>query len=155
MKRIGLAIVCLFVFNKISFAANNSAIQNNETIKIYVDYNQLLRGMTDFGYSKNHSNRSVRMKIFQFKRPIASNEVIKEMEKRGYRPAESSELIAFSKEYSDSFVVALGSFKTDWISDWCMVPVLRDVRILGRRFILEPYFSMWNPDWKFLAICKS
>jgi len=95
-----------------------------------------------------------KVELINFKRNISSEEAIKEMDKKGMRPANLYELLVFAeKEWNGKdWVVALGSVWRGPYGDR-YVPYLywRDERFLSLRW----YDGDWDDYWRFLAVRKS
>ncbi|MDI6734190.1 MAG: hypothetical protein QMD50_01710 [Patescibacteria group bacterium] len=95
-------------------------------------------------------------KLFHFNRYISSEDVIKEMDKEGFRPGVLAELLAFGEKEPDlqrQFpIVALGSL---WrlLSGCRCVPVL-DHGDAGRGLGLSLFELVWNGHHRFLAVRK-
>lgn len=89
-------------------------------------------------------------KIFKFDRYISSKDVIKEMAKEGYEPANLYELLQYKGE--EKWVVALGSV--------CGLRGSRHVAYLGgdaghRELRLNYLDGDWNDYYRFLGVRKS
>ncbi len=103
-------------------------------------------------------NGEVEMKIFHFNRAMESDEVIKEMEERGYRPAELPEGLAYAKVNPDEQrkypIAILGSVWQGWDGDDPRVPCLLEWH--GYRDLHLHWFGDdWDSDGRFLACRKS
>ncbi len=105
----------------------------------------------------NRPNGDVEMKIFHFNRDMGSDEAIREMEKRGYRPAELPEALAYAKANPDEQrkypILILGSVWRHWDGR-------RDFPYLwdggsGRRLSLDWFDDEWRSGCRFLACRKS
>lgn len=97
------------------------------------------------------------LELVHFNKVLTSEEVLKELDKMGYRPAELHELLSFGEKYPDiqrQFTVfALGSLWRYWNGDR-LVPYLR--RCGGGRGLDLSYFSYgWGGRCRFAAVRKS
>lgn len=93
--------------------------------------------------------RSYNYKLFHFDKTLSSKEVIKEMEKEGYIPANSTELLSWKDWNNKDWVVALGSV--------ARVGGGRGVLCLygdgsERRLLLLWFGGGWNSGFRFLAV---
>ena len=100
--------------------------------------------------------KEVALELVHFNRYInSSEEVIRELGKKGLRPATIVELLAFSAKYTDvmrqSTIAALGSV---WLSldGRRRVPSIWGGRGLGLG--LDSFESGWNGEYRFLAVRK-
>ena len=96
------------------------------------------------------------LELVHFNKVLTSEEVLKELDKMGYRPAELHELLTFGEKYPDiqrQFpVFALGSLLRLWDDDR-HVPCL--LRFGGGRDLYLRYFSVrWGEDCRFAAVRK-
>ena len=93
-------------------------------------------------------------RVFSFDRDISSEDIIKEMEKAGYRPANIYELLIWAKKnWNDqNSVVALGSIWQD-LSGYRSVPVL-DSDDAKRELDLDWFERDWDANYRFLAVRK-
>lgn len=96
-----------------------------------------------------------RMELIHFNRSIESEEVIKEMAEKGYRPATHLELIAWAEknpyEQKKHCIVALGS--STMFDDYEFVAMLgsdSDRRVLGSVWFVDG----WDSDLRFLFVRK-
>ena len=95
------------------------------------------------------------LELVHFNKALTSEEVLKELDKRGLRPAELHELLAFGEKYPDIQrqlpVIALGSVWQYWDGDR-YVPYLRD----GGERDLDLYWIDygWGEDCRFAAVRK-
>ena len=141
------------------------------TFKVTVNYGQTLKEMIEKG-KFNWVNDNINSKnfpiegkgqvetevvLFHFNKTITSEEVIKEMEKEGYCPANIAELLALAEKEPDlqrQFPIAsLGSV-------WRGPSGFHDVSCLSRsisaRYLNLYWFEdSWNDDWRFAALRKS
>lgn len=94
--------------------------------------------------------------LIHFNRPISSEDVLKELDRQGFRVAILPELLAFGATYPDEQrkypIVALGSV-------WQGPYGLRYVSYLGagargRYLDLSRYVLDWRDDWRFAAFRK-
>jgi len=96
------------------------------------------------------------VKLFHFNRDISSGEAISEMDKGGYRPATSMELLVLGYQYPElqrQFpIVALGSVLRH-ASLGRYVPYL-DAFDYERVLYLLWFDSVWNAHCRFLGVCK-
>lgn len=88
-------------------------------------------------------------KLFHFDKNISSEDVIQEMKKEGYSPANIYELLAWKDWNKKDWVVALGSS--------CRVFGNRLVACLGgdgseRRLNLDWWGDRWGGSYRFLAV---
>lgn len=90
--------------------------------------------------------------LYHPNRDIESDDVVKELDQVGLRPATLQELCAFGEKYSDiqrEFpIVALGSVCVDPNGDRSIPCLVRDVE---RKFGLVYWDGEWGPDCRFLA----
>ncbi len=141
-------------------------------IRLFVDYTRPLAKMLKDGrfddyvspdITEKHfpitqrPNGEVEMKVFHFNRVMEFDEVIREMDKEGYRPAELPEGLAYAKanpnEQRKYLIAILGSVWRGWpggrgvpgLSEWD-----------GRRKLgLDWCGDGWHEDCRFLAVRKS
>jgi hypothetical protein len=99
----------------------------------------------------------LKVKIFDFKKDISSEDVLKELDKEGYRPATLTELLALAEigpELQEQFpVIALGSVWRRSDVDRS-VPCLRVRDSGGRSLDLYWFDDDWRVYCRFLAIRK-
>lgn len=95
------------------------------------------------------------LELVRFNKVLTSEEVLKELDKLGYRPAELHELLAFGEKYSDiqrQFpVIALGSVWQYWGGRY--VPCLYGVGD-ERRLGLSYFSGRWGEHCRFAAVRK-
>jgi len=139
-------------------------------VRLFVDYTRPLAEMLKDGrfdyvnsdITEKHfpinkrPNGEVEMKLFHFNRVMESDEVIKEMAKEGYRPAESPEGLAYAKANPDEQrkypIALLGSVWRDWYGGR-LVPCLYGVD--GERSLRLGWFGhAWGSGYRFLAVRK-
>jgi hypothetical protein len=112
--------------------------------------------ITDKNFPTSRTGQhEVEMKLFHFNRDMTSEQVIEELKKQGYRPAELHELLVLGEKYPDlqrQFpIIALGSVWQDW--DDRFVPCL--CRRGDERFLIPGYFnSRWDGRCRFAAVRK-
>lgn len=106
--------------------------------------------------SKRTGQKEIELKLFHFNKAMASEDVIKEMDKQGYRPAELPELLALGAKHPDEQkkypIIALGSVWQDW-DGGRYVAYLR----LGgseRKLGLGCYGIDWGEGCRFAAVSK-
>ena len=106
--------------------------------------------------TKRKGKAEIEIKLFHFNRYISSEDVIKEMDNAGYRPAELHELLVLGEKYPDlqrEFpIAALGSV-------WLAPDGNRDVPFLNRlgskRILNLSWLELdWNGRWRFVALRK-
>ena len=88
--------------------------------------------------------RNTDYKLFHFDRYVSSEDVVKEMDKEGYNPANIYELLNWKDWNSKDWVVALGSS--------CVLGGSRQVAFLsrvdfGRGLVLDVWGGDWRGDW--------
>jgi hypothetical protein len=100
--------------------------------------------------SKRMGTRALEIILVKFKYAMSSEDVLRELDKHGLRPAELPELLAFGERYPDvqrEFpVVALGSV-WQYSGGRCYVPYLS--RHTGRRGL---YLSWLGGEW--FSLCR-
>lgn len=96
------------------------------------------------------------VKLFHFGRDMSSDDVVKEMDKEGFRPATLRELLAYAAKNPDEQrkypIVALGLFWRHLFGR--EVPYL-GIRVNGRKLFLGWWGEGWNGRYFFLAVRKS
>jgi len=95
------------------------------------------------------------LKVFHFDREITSKEIIEEMKKEGYEPANIYELIEYSKNEWNKrdYVVALGS---PWLYPGIgrLVSYIYDDNFYRSSLDLDKFAGDWCEDYRFLAVRK-
>ena len=100
---------------------------------------------------------TLNLELVHLNQVLTSEEVIKELDKRGLRPAELHELLSFGIQYQEEQrkypIVAMGSVWQHWSG-------YRDVAYLfgdgGERGLGLGYFGgRWSEDFRFLAVRES
>lgn len=147
----------------------NKTDKKNDEIILTIDYNRTLEDMIRVGnYDKRSlsvgdgftipsdlpgQKRFIHAKLFNFKPKIQSNDVISEMAKEGYFPANLIDLLYFGKDYIElqKFyrIVALGTVFS--YTSGSYVPVINcfpSKRHLGS----YPLNTEWDGLYKFLAV---
>ncbi len=153
--------------------ADREDLKRKGIVRLFVDYTRPLAEMVKDGqfdaFQTNiitkksplitrRPNAEVEMKVFHFNRVIGSDEVIREMDKEGYHPAELPEGLAYAKANQDEqrkhpFVtVILGSV-------WQLQDNDRHVLCIqgahgGRALILGRYDNRWCSYCGFLGVRK-
>ena len=95
-------------------------------------------------------------KLFHFDRHISSEDVVKEIEKEGYMPANLTELLSYSKDgwNNEDWIIALGSVAK--VSGDRGVPYLdRDGAGRSLYLSLDWWDRGWNGRCRFLAVRNS
>ncbi len=145
---------------------------DGDPVRLFVDYSRPLAGMiggcrfdhvnsniTKEHFPINHrSNGQVEMKVFSAKdlvgeeRSVTSEEVMRILERKGYRPAELPEGLAYAKANPDESqkypIVILGSVWRDF-DGYRGVPFL-----LHRKLDLDRFEVEWYAGCRFLAVRK-
>ncbi len=139
-------------------------------IRLFVDYTRpfadMIRdgkyGWVNSDITEKHfpinqrPNGDVKMKAFHFNQAMESDQVISEMAKQGYRPAELPEALAYAKANPDEQrkypIVILGSVWRDWDGSR-IVPYL-DEWDGKRKLHLVWCGGRWSSSVRFLAVRK-
>ncbi len=151
--------------------ADREDLKRRGIVRLFVDYAKPLSEMIQAGHygyvnsditEKHFSvnrrpNAKVEMKVFHFNQAMESDQVISEMAKQGYRPAELPEALAYAKANPDEqrkyLIVILGSVWRHWYGGRS-VPYLHEW--LGERNLCLGWFAgEWSSDCRFLAVRKS
>lgn len=103
------------------------------------------------------STQIVLIPLNRTNRTVATNEVLKELDQKGYRPANLYELLALGAQHPDlqrtNWIVGLGSSWTDsWDGHW--VPCL-DRYDAERHLYLGWSDSGWGGGWRFAVISNA
>lgn len=146
--------------------------KTREVFRLTIDYTRNLKDVIVAGYYdyvnksiteasfplgvEEQSKKELIMKLFCFNRYVKSEEAIREMDGKGYRPATLRELLAFGEKYPElqrQFpIVALGSVWTGPDRVSC-VPMLRGDSA-HRDLFLHCLGGIWDSDYRFLAVRK-
>ncbi len=170
MKKFVSAVLFFLVFSTVSFAKDKPRVDGK--FKVTVDYSQAVKQMVEAGHydwknpNINHTNfpippskrgkKEVTIGLVSFNRNMELNEILQELDRMGFRPAELPELLAFGTAYPEKQrefpIVALGSVWRYWFGH-------RRVAYLcsrsGRRILRLRYFvDRWNSDYRFAAVRK-
>lgn len=98
----------------------------------------------------------IELKLFHFNKAMTSEDVIKEMDKQGYRPAELSELLALGAKHPDEQrkypIIALGSVWRYWYGSRGVAYLRLDDS--GRELRLYCFDDGWHEDCRFAAVRK-
>jgi len=98
----------------------------------------------------------IKAKIFDFKKDISSHDVLKELDKEGYRPATLIELLALAEidpELQRQFsIVSLGSPWEDY-DDHYTVPYIYTIDS-ERKLNLDDFLGDWSVHYCFFAVRK-
>ncbi|MBI4991797.1 MAG: hypothetical protein HZB99_01095 [Candidatus Harrisonbacteria bacterium] len=100
------------------------------------------------------------LELVYFDQALTSKEVLKELDKRGLRPAEFHELLAFGVKYPEEqrkyIIVALSSVwqLLDGFSGSLYLFVNGDKRILGLDYFEYLHNSKWGTSCRFAAVRK-
>lgn len=107
--------------------------------------------------TKRTGKADVVVELIRLDRSVEADEVLRELDKEGYRPAELHELLAFGEKYSDDIpmefpVIALGSGR-NYGGDHC-VPNLSRVGKVGSKRILNlvAIQLVWSFYYRFAAV---
>ena len=106
--------------------------------------------------SKRSGQAEIEIQLFHFNKVMTSEEVIQEMDKQGYRPAELPELLAFGAKYPDEQrkypIVALGSVYQYWDGDRYVSYLWRGD---GERDLGLIWFGVgWGASFRFAGVRK-
>ncbi len=100
--------------------------------------------------------QEVAIKLVQFDSNMESEEVLRELDKMGLRPAELPELLAFGAAYPEKQrefpIVALGSVWHDWDGDRGVACLYRDAD--KRNLDLDWWSGGWGSGGRFAAVSK-
>ena len=140
------------------------------TFRVTVDYDKTVESLVKAGkYDYANSDitaqhfstqRSgivqIELHLLHFNRSISSDDVIKEMDKLGLRPAKPHELLTFGIQYPDEQrkypIVALGSVWRRFDGDRCVLGLWGDS---GDRDLGLPWWDGdWRSDYRFAAVRK-
>lgn len=156
--------------DKIADAIAGAVKQIRRTYAILVDFGMSIEELLKLGKydwsnsditsehfpTKHVGKVETKVEFLHFDRNISSDEVLKEMDKMGYRPAEAHELLAFGEKYPDvqrEFpIAALGSV-------WRLLGGRRSVVCLywvaaKRGTGLSWFGGGWHDCWRFAAVRK-
>lgn len=140
---------------------------------IFVNYDQSIEELVRLGkyvFSDNRidtkhfpTNRvgkaEMEIKLIHFNRSILSKDAIEKMDKKGYRPAELHELLAFGEKYSDVqhkfSIIALGSVWQDSDGDRYFACLYKNKGDLGCHLLLSTVTHGWLKNCHFAAVRKS
>ncbi len=141
-----------------------------QEFSVTVDYSQTLEEMIAAGHYdwknsdinqdnfpvRGEGKKEVEVTLVHFNRLVESDEAIREMEAKGYRPATIEELLALGKEQPDlqrSFpIIALVYF--GYVNDERRVPCLRKFGS-KRHLYLGWFVDRWDDeDCRFAFVCK-
>lgn len=114
----------------------------------------------DFSQLRDTGKVEFNIELVKYDEPMNSNVIIKDLERRGLRPATVSELLAFGAQYPevqrDFPIIALGSawrhgggfiFNTRFVTS-----LDTDKRDNGRKISLEPWKGTWKTFCRFAAV---
>lgn len=173
MENKNLSIAQVVEIIKKNNAVVSQKATNADEIKLTVDYTKIVEQSIAAGkYDWKNSDITaknfpislemigkkveVSAKLFHFNRGISSDDAISEMDKDGYRPATSMELLALGYQYPElqrQFpIVALGSVWHDADLSRCMSCLL--VGGSGRGLDLGWFGSGWDARYRFLGVRK-
>ena len=97
------------------------------------------------------------LELIQFKNPMSTDNVLKELDRQGYRPATLPELLAFGAKYPEKQrefpIIAIGSVLLHSDGDRC-VPCLGEGSLKKRRLGLDWHGRAWGGNCRFLAVRK-
>lgn len=106
--------------------------------------------------TKRTGKAEFEIKLFHFDRNISSEDAIKEMDEKGYRPAECCELLAFGAKYPDVqrefLIVALGSAWQDRFDRRVVAVLLGGVS--WRDLYMDNFDGGWDGRYRFAAVRK-
>jgi len=144
---------------------------------IIVDYSMTLAEMIEAGKYDNWTNFTIdpdflpikdtgrvelNIELVKYDEPMNSNDIIKDLDRRGLRPVTVSELLAFGTQHPDvqrEFpIIALGS---SWrrcggfiFNTWFVQSLDADKKDNGRELSLEPWKGTWKTFCRFAAVRK-
>ncbi len=106
--------------------------------------------------SKCGKKEEVAIELKHFNRTMESEEVLRELDKDGFRPANVFELQAFAERYPEKQrefpIVALGSVWRGWRGRRCVACLYGGS--VGRDLRLDYFDSGWGSDCRFAAVRK-
>lgn len=139
---------------------------------VKVDYDKTVEELAEEGKydSKNDDVNSIHFPstesgqaelsvyLFEFKHFIRSEAILRKMDKLGFRPTTTKELLSLGAQYpslqSSRFIMSLGGTLWRGYDDRICLPDLSnywyDTRLLGISF----FDSYWYPGWRFAAVRK-